>query len=381
MRLNNILLIASFLFATVACSMEDDVLNEITKANPTTDADATELYVSFDLNGTGLGTKAGTSTNGTTTPSNMIETASVIVFKGDNVYSAKDGVSFVKDENGIDTNVLNMQVLLKTGTTYDVYVIGDSKESFAGLTTRSAVEAAYLGKDDANKTDLNKLVKFGKTDKFMIPKEEGYPTIEDARKPANIKALPVHLQQLTAKVELKEVNVSSTFANNTLPTDVTLKSVRLLNQNTMRQLKDGQVANPVYANVAWNMSNGFKLYDVEDGKVTEGLPATLASFVTYPNSGVVVDGKLANLTALELTFEVGSNTEKRTYVINRETAAGDFTNNTGHPYIQAGYIYQLTANVKVTGDNIECTVKCYTLDWLYNEFEVEVEEVTSEALE
>lgn len=392
MKLNNILLIASFLFAAVACSMEDDVLNEMTKANPTTDADATELYVSFNLNGNDLGTKGGTSENNGDVASDMISTASVVVFLNngttldgtDKVYFAQDDVTVITGSNG---SYLNTKVLLKTGTNYDVYVIGDTKESFAGLTTRAAVQDAYLGKDDAAKTDLTNLVKFGQTGKFSYAKSEGYPTITDALD--NVKALDVKLKQLTAMVELTKVTVKG-FANNTLPADVTLKSVRLLNQNTMRQLKDGQTdTNSKFDNVAWDVTNGYKIFDgATNAAVTTGIPATLASFVTYPNSGVAVGDELENLTALELTFQVGTKTETKNYVINRLTEIdGSFDNNVGekndknkghteHSYIQAGYIYQLEANVKVTGDGIECTVVCCTKDWVYNYLEVDMEDVT-----
>ncbi|WP_280752425.1 MULTISPECIES: hypothetical protein [unclassified Parabacteroides] len=363
----------------------------MTKANPTTDADATELYVSFNLNGNDLGTKGGTSENNGDVASDMISTASVVVFLNngttldgtDKVYFAQDDVTVITGSNG---SYLNTKVLLKTGTNYDVYVIGDTKESFAGLTTRAAVQDAYLGKDDAAKTDLTNLVKFGQTGKFSYAKSEGYPTITDALD--NVKALDVKLKQLTAMVELTKVTVKG-FANNTLPADVTLKSVRLLNQNTMRQLKDGQTdTNSKFDNVAWDVTNGYKIFDgATNAAVTTGIPATLASFVTYPNSGVAVGDELENLTALELTFQVGTKTETKNYVINRLTEIdGSFDNNVGekndknkghteHSYIQAGYIYQLEANVKVTGDGIECTVVCCTKDWEYNEYEVILEEV------
>ncbi|MDH6313351.1 hypothetical protein M2137_002141 [Parabacteroides sp. PFB2-10] len=360
MKLSNIFLIASFLFAAVACSMEDDVLNELTKTNPATDAEQTELYVSFNLHDSDLSTRAGESTNGGTEDDD-ITSASVIVFKGTAVYSVKDGVKYVEG-----TKNLNMQVLLKTGTAYTLYVIGNTKISFEALAnkTKAEIDATIMGIDE-----LNELVKFGQKNIFY-QKTDGYPTIEAAR--SNVKTLDVTLSQLAAKVRLRAINVK--FAEDAVLGDVSLTNVQLMNQKiqtTLDASKEG--TNGLFTNtVAWGATDKMSLYTV-NGEGTgivanTGLPAPLAEFYTFPNAPTSAD---ADTTSLAFTLDIDGRWEtiNRKYVINPPTKEGVFNNKTNpqNLFIQAGYIYELTVNVLVTKEDVICTLTFEVQDWDLNE--------------
>ncbi|MDH6341694.1 hypothetical protein M2480_000849 [Parabacteroides sp. PFB2-12] len=328
MRFLNVLLAVSlFLVAAVSCSMEDDMLIVAsTSEAATVSADDTQLYVSFNVSGE-MATRASSSSwDGE--KMDTFENASVVVLEGNNVFFAKDNV----------TDFTSLNVLVKTGRTYQVYVIANTTISFASMTTKDQVEDVVYGA-----ADLSNMVKFGKSKEFSFNKGQGFETIADAKN-GNVETIAIVLKQLTAQVELVEFNSTITEGKEAT---VALTSVELINKNTTRKLNE--TVSSFTNEVVTAADFGKDAY---------------ASFVTYPNADT------SNLTSLKLTFNVGEREEVRTYTINPNGLTG-----IGHNYVEAGNIYQLYVSVKVVGDKVECSVKCYTLDWQYNEFETTLVEV------
>ncbi|MDL2208489.1 hypothetical protein LJB97_02605 [Parabacteroides sp. OttesenSCG-928-O15] len=328
MRVLNVLLAVSlFLVAAVSCSMEDDMLIVASTSDAAAiSVDDTQLFVSFNVAGEMATRASGSSWDGE--KEETFTSASVVVLDGNQVFFAKDNV----------TNFNELNVLVKTGRAYQVYVIANTAISFANMTTKAQVEDVTYGA-----ADLSKAVKFGKSNVFSFNKGQGYETIAEAQG-GKVEKIEITLKQLTAQVELKEFDYSVTAGK--LDSKVALTKVKLLNKNTTRKLNETAAT-------------------FVNDSITSFGTNPIASFVTYPNADT------NNLTSLELTFNVGNREEVRTYTINPERA----TNSTGHNYVEAGNIYQLYVSVKVVGDSVECSVKCYTLDWQYNEFETELVEV------
>ncbi|MDL2282068.1 hypothetical protein LJC44_02990 [Parabacteroides sp. OttesenSCG-928-G06] len=323
MRFLNVLLAVSLLFATAACSMEDDMLTVSAVATSEANDDNTQLYVSFNVSDNAVATRASSSENAGE-QGDVIASASLIVFEGNQVYFAQDGI---KDFSAV-------KVLFQTNRSYVVYVIDNAATAFSAMKTKEAVDAAVLNADD-----MNNNVKFGQAS-VSYAKGQGYATIAEA-KAAAAETATIEVKQLTAKVELKEYTIK--VQNGTNASSVKLEKVELVNQSVERTL---------------NAVTGSKFETAEATPATEG---TIASFSTFPNEN--------GQTAMRLTIKVGDNTVVKEYVINPNGLKVD------HNYVRAGHIYQLYVTATVNGDNVDCAVKCCTLDWDYNSFEVSVVEL------
>jgi len=351
MKLKNIAAVVSFLIVAVSCSMEDDVLNEITKSETPNNSNQTEVSLSFDVNLNSVTTRANLIEDGTGGSIETVTDCSVILFENDKVIGVYDESLVV---NG---KLAGARFLVKTGRNYEVYVIGDTEQSFAECKTKADVLAIPF-----DGGDLGRKVKFGKAPVYI---SSGTSSALDS----NItETIAVELTNLTAQIRLMDVvgdvnddaEVSEGGA-------VELIKVELLDKN-----EDYNLAGTV------NPANF-----VDETAVSSLLPFTItnrkwednniAEFVTFPN----VEGS----AQIRLTFRVGTDeTQTRTYTINRPAGTEDgrvLTNENkknDNNYVNAGCIYQLYAKVSLVGDQVECTLTCYTQDWLYNEFVAELEE-------
>lgn len=361
MKLKNIVAMISFLMVAVSCSMEDDVLNEVTKSDSSNNSNQTEVYLSFNINVNSVSTKASFTdpTIGTETDASEVKDCSVILFDGNKIVGA-----YKEKAVGSDNKLVGAKFLVKSGMKYTVYVIANTNKDFTGCADKAAVEALAFDGDD-----LNGLVKFGKE---SFTAEAGTSSVYDENIP--VQTVSVSLNNLAAQVRLMDVRYAG-FKNNTNPTTVTLTKVEFINQNLGYSI-DGTTVFEL------NDENVVVSPDAEKGKVEPVLDGgkkydddMICDFLTFPNVSS------STPVALKLTFQVGSKTETRTYIVNRPTGVEGMTNNAVdgnqgvNNYVHAGFIYQLYATVAVEGDTFDCTIKCCTKDWLYNEYEVTMTEI------
>lgn len=376
MKLKNIFALIPFLILAVSCSMEDDVLNEITKSEPKDNSNQTEVSLSFDINVNSVTTRANEIKDGGTGDVETVTSCSVILFENEKVIGAYDGSGITAETNESDEVIYKLKdarFLVKTGRNYEVYVIGDTKQAFKASQTKEEVEE-YIAFDA---TDLSSNVKFGRA-KVNIPASEGSQSASDTY---TTKTISVELSNLTAQIRL--MDVIGDIKEGESSGAVQLIKAELLNQNTTYTISDylNKVVTayePAYTDPSWT-----GVFDIESNRTWNdegGIVGEKDGVTTY--SPIARFNSFPNLNPdapvqIKLTFKVGSDeTQTRTYTINRPagTEEGreliDENKKNDTDYVNPGYIYQLYAKVKLIGDQVECTLKCYTRDWLYNEVEV-----------
>lgn len=370
----------SFLLLAFACSMEDDVLNEIGKDDLTNGKQQQqqqgEVCLSLNLKMQGVDTRSYDDlANGAYDDEEKVEDTidhcSIIVYESNSgkVISAQDGIddfSYVP-EKGVFTSETVKSIFLKTGIDYEMIVVANSVQEFKDVKNKADLLPILFGNTLVDgENDLDGKVKAGI---YKLIDEEYYDESYDTMLAAenNPISVKVELKQLTAQINLKEVEFNG-FTENTLETDVVLTKVFLNNGKTK-------------AAVSWNGSGEIQITTTGLGNEVENTNETfttkgdkaedIASFMTYPNS------EPGNLTSIKLGFQVGDTyQETNDFIINR-TINDDpnFIDDTVTNYIQAGYIYNLHVRVKLVGETIKCVVVCYTKDWLTGETMTHEEEL------
>ncbi|MDF9829896.1 hypothetical protein [Parabacteroides sp. PF5-6] len=369
MKLKSIVAMISFLMVAVSCSMEDDVLNEMAKGT-TTQTNQEEVGISVLINVNNVPTKGafgddikpGAYLDGT--DADKVEKCMVFIANAAGTITYRNtNVAVGEDKK------LVMNFSLKTGSAYKMLVVANSTTDFNACTTLDHIKAKGLAA-----TDMNALVKWGE-EVIDLTDSVGLATMPGAE-----EKITVDLHQLTAQISLKELIVKG-FNNGTNPTDVYLRSVEVVNQNVEYSI-DNSYRNLVET-TSWDAdSRGenkiakMHIYSPTDA-TKEFVPNANTVFTTYPNNkGVYSDFTAGAATRVRLTFEAGTNVYDREFVINRPDADDFINKESNTTYVHAGYIYELYVAVNIDGDTFNCTIKCCTKDWLYNEYEVTMDELT-----
>lgn len=376
MKIKNICLALCIQLVVVSCAMEDAVLNELTQQKGELDA-AISLNVTNGLitrSDNGVGEYAGEETKDTD-----IATLSVFVLDGDRVVSATE-------VNG--ATIPQILVKVKNAVSaYTVWVVANntcassSGVSFINLPTRSAIEGAI------QTLNYSSLVKTGSA---SVTLDHVYKGVKQALE--NPNPVTIQLKQMTARVELGGFTIqeydadgnlySGTgdkyFGSNSQVQDVVITHVQLRNVvGSSYTAVDRPVATDRNNHPYWKsqstLSTPISVYDAIRGNVfpTE---ANKPYFFTFPSFGH--SGNETNAVQIVIGVKVGDKEVKNyTYVINRETEKSNDSRHE-HAYVRSGYLYRLFVTAKVVGDElIECAVKCYTLDWEKNAYEIDTEEV------
>lgn len=358
MKCRNIVAVISFLLVAVSCAREEGIILDGELNNEVQQSGQTELSLSFsiNINNVNVATRANEIVNNVGVESSVSD-CSVILFEGENVVGAYDGVTATEDGNDGYT-LDDAKFLVKTGRSYEVYVIGDTEQAFKACKTKTEVRTKAFGTDD-----LSSGVKFGSA---TVTVAEGSSS---ALEPEVVKeTIDLKLSNLTAQIRLMDIVGDVREGEGSSDGTVQLTGVELLNQNTAYSI-DGSVA-MVLDDVASTSAFPFDIPNRDWDKTKE---TGISEFTTFPNN----NGD--NPVQIRLSFKVGTDEEQtRTYTINRpdgEEEGRTTDNKTETTYIHAGYIYNLYAKVALDGDDVTCELTCTTQDWLYNEYEVDVEEV------
>lgn len=377
MTLKNILLTLSILFAAVSCSMEDDLINEIDNSKS---ANNGEAYISLNVDApTSAFTKASTFTDGGEewhANDSIIKNCSIILLEDNNVVTAIDNAD-VEDFSGRKivvyagtTNIVKF--LVKVSKTYKLMVIANSNIKFGGA--NATTYNTYAKIQAAVQTDLSAFVKIGEKS-VTVPSDYQYKS--NSTTDAAMLANPyygeiIKLKQLSARIELAEFNVKTYQAGST-PVDLKITKVELLNVNT--QSRTNTEANDLFEKPATNPA---KVFDnggllVRSATVasdarseynfrSEENIANMPLFYSFRNTGKAEGDQVT----MKIHFTLSKNGE----VLNKVTSKPIIINNGS---VLPGYLYRIIVDANaIDNDNIECSIKCYTLDWLPNAFEIEM---------
>lgn len=353
--------------------MEDDIIqNDFVKNNESFSEE--NVHLSFNLQGGTALTKSSAVGNPATeaiAATEAITTCSVILFKGNDVLSVRDGVAVTNNT----TLPADFSILTKEQTGLGIMIVANSTITFAGITDMDAVKAAV---QTASFADGN-LVKVGTAtinfaDKTAAANTNYAASTSTAKTATNTYTQAVTVYQLAARIELVGFNVTYTASK---AADVVIKSVRLL--NAKNSSKTGMGAEKVIAG-DYNVENTGNYQNVSSSLVDylvykNGAAQNLTSpvvFYSYKNTNTaaiaqndsryIKDINENNLTKIEITFSVGDKVYAKSYVINRPE-----NNTTGTTYVNPNYIYRLTVNMEVTNKFVDCNVVCYTNDWVYKD--------------
>lgn len=352
MTLRNITLIASILIAAVSCSMEDDLSNDVTKAINEAKGEA---YISLNVNAPAATLTKATEFHAT---DSTVNHCSIILLDGGNVVTAIDdavvrdfeGKKAVFASNGTDP----IKFLVKVSKTYEVMIVANSTVAFEGTTynTYAKIQAALQGAND-----LSSYAKVGKAS-VAVPANYEYASTSttDAQMWANPVFVKVQLEQLSARIELAEFNVTG-YTTGATPMNLTISKVELININTVSYTQlAAQAAGSTYTNDERNFSNLLVR--------SAGVASNQSSSYTFEGNRPVFysfrNSDANNQVAMRIYFKLG----------NDEKVSRDLVINSGN--IEPGYLYRIIVNSTITNDNVECSITCYTLDWLKNSYNTEL---------
>ncbi|MCD7849397.1 MAG: hypothetical protein LUH63_06435 [Parabacteroides sp.] len=268
MKLKNILSILCVFFVATACSMEDDIIQNDFGKNNEAFSDG-NVHLSFTLQGGTATTKSSATGNPATEKieaTEVISTCSVILFKGDDVLAARDGVTVTNNT----TLPTGFSILTKEQTGLSVMIVANSTVSFANYSDMDAVKAAVQATETfADGT----LVKVGTaainfSDKSAPVNTNYAASTSTAKTETNTYTQAVTVYQLAARIELTSFNVTYKASK---AANVVIKSVRLLNSNVSS--KTGLGAEKVVANA----------YNVEEKSDYQNVSSSLSDYTVYTN--------------------------------------------------------------------------------------------------
>lgn len=391
MKLKNIFPIVCFLFAAVSCSMEDEIINDITRAENNAST-KNEAYIALTADViSGALTKAEPLQNANPAEA-AIDHLTIILLDGngkvikaiDDVYANADKV-VVTAKNSADT----IKFLVKTETDYQLMAIANSEIKFGNSTnmvkynTLSAINKAIQGEGEnattvAEAATLNYLIKVGSV-AVNIAKADN-----DPRQSASTdisKLIPyiytIPLTQLTARIELAEFNVKG-FTAGTVPQDIKITKVELANINTV-SYTDLAGQTPAVSNYVdaenTNSTNGWAVYTALNAGFIPTEPgsqkyngATKYSLATNNNMPVFYSFR-------NVTNDSDSKTVMRIHFLlgNQERISRDIVISSGK--IEAGYLYRIIVDSNIDNNNIEVSVRCYVKDWTKTSLSIDMEEI------
>ena len=362
MKLKNILSILCVVLAATACSMEDDILNEVGPTRPIEEGVSGEAYIAIKtLLSSGAETKS-LSNEGelpATDAEAKITSCSLILFNGNTVQSVVDGVYVDEDNVIVKTAAASdtVKFMVKVNqANYRLMVVANSTITFSGCTTLEAIESKIQTNNVSN------LVKVGINDVTFPDGFEGYAsTVESFQHPV---MTTVTLKQLTARIELLGFNVS--FINDTKPVDIVVTKVEVQNLNN-----NSRTGSEYLQDADADFTSSAKDYNANVFTASEGVTANSYTFGEEGNAGIQSFYSYRNnSTNSPLQMRIHYKADQ----VDKTTKW--ITINEGSP-VQNGYIYRLIVNAKVTSDEFDCAIQFSTKPWVKHSMSVDMNEKTN----
>lgn len=371
MKLKNILSIFCFLFVAVACSSEDDMMNDVDLEVKS----ASEVYASLNVSlGTGnIPTKA-VQNAGPGTPTvneSSVNNCYLAVFDADTkellasrlyegLESSEDNVTYVLNDN-IVFKVSSLKAEYPNLLLVAIAHMNSNKAPHADYSSISRVQACttYDGLMAVSlKEDPTVLVKVGE---FKIQKEEfdKYVNVstEMISQGGGKERIQIDVIQRSAGIELEELNVISAAGT---VADIEVTSLQLINMVSSSKV-GGQIERPDTEKSEIRTTEDITSEDQIQ------LPNLLGSrFYTYENP---VSNTNKTKLSIEYSYTLNGKEETGSSIFTIKTPADNAVGYTEE--VKANHIYKLTVNI--TNSVVDVTVKLATMDWKYdsntNDFE------------
>lgn len=346
MKIQNLLSVILLSILTISCSTDESVMNDIDKEIQN-NADA-YAYFSFDLNASGVATKAATATDESTTDpnekENRVNNCYLAVFNADNdnlltshfykggeegdILPGKDNLTLLNTHITfkVSGNKPNLRFVAITNLNYNLdpdYSDIISLPTLQNCKTYSALMAAMI------KENPTVLVKVG--EQTLNASDYGTSTSLNTNKPNNV-IIPV--SQRAAAIELESFVVRKRNGDVLTGLNVENVKVQLENLNMITTVKEGFV------------SSFNEVGTIESWKAGETEASRL---YTYANSNQ------ENKTTLKISYTLDGLQKTASYTI-KTPANGGYTEE-----VKANTLYKL--NVTITNEVVDVTVNCYTNDW------------------
>lgn len=353
MKYNIILSFICVFVSLVSCSMEDDIMDKGTSYPNLSNTGM--AYLSFNISANSTATKAdvepGTEVGGD--------------YEADRITTC---ALFLLDANKkvVGLASKNMTENASTGTIQILTKVGIAKTAVAVLnynpsnTTSSLLNSNSLGDIKAyRENDPLYRMKVGESAQIDWSGVVGSSSTTEDVPVVNVS---ITAKSATSLIELNSFNVVYSGAGD--EPVVKLTNVELTNLKAQGGLYDEADDNTIKSDyVPMRIPSA-----EENGHV--GAPLNIIKDV-YPNTNKTYPVKMRiRFTVDGKTQDVYGKAYEREYIINRPTEAG-FTNNSGHTYVQAAYLYSLNVTVKVHTGKVDCAFDCVVKDWLGNIIELD----------
>lgn len=371
MKLKNILSIFCFLFVAVACSSEDDMMNDVDLEVKS----ASEVYASLNVSlGTGnIPTKAvnNAGTENPTDKESAVMNCYLAVFDANtkkllasHLYnepkSSGDGVTYVLNDN-IVFKVSSLEAEYPDLLLVAIAHMNSNEGFHAPYSSISAVQACTTYEElmaVSLKEDPTVLVKVGE---LTINKEEfgDYVNVskEMISQGGGKKRIQIDVKQRSAGIELEELNVISAAGT---VADIKVTSLQLINMVSSSKV-GGQVERPD------TEESEIRITGEKNNDNQVRYDNLLGSrFYTYENP---VSNTNKTKLRIEYSYTLNGKEETGSSIFTIKTPADNAVGYTEE--VKANHIYKLTVNI--TNGVVDVTVKLATKDWKYdsstNDFE------------
>lgn len=202
-----------------------------------------------------------------------------------------------------------------------IYTKNQSGLKVIAITSLSATVSSEL----STMTKVSDIVSYRLTNVSDFTKM-GQAEVNFSSATANEAEVNVTVSQVAARIDLVKVNITKVAADK-----VTLKKVELLDQVTSGTLNGTVVEQGATVEAGLNPANG----------------NACASLYSFAGEGV----------KLQLTFDVDGKKVRKAFTVKHKVG------NSSTDEVKAGYVYRITFNATITGENVEPTVTFDVASW------------------
>ncbi|WP_106831530.1 hypothetical protein [Parabacteroides pacaensis] len=379
MKIKNIFSVLCFLFIGMACSMDEELINETTKTDPSVTEKA-EVNIKLNVNQTQ--TKGGVSNpDGTASSENDINNVVVALVdaKGNilEIQSTNGTTEEVETDQGKQNVLKDIRFLTKVRENIKAIAIVNSKRDYTSCKT---LYDLYLQTENNPENNPLDFVKVGE----VLDIFRGYTgSVSTTNLTPHLVEIPV--RQLMARIDFMgfmytkqpdNANFKVEFVKAEI-LNANYKSYVCTGEGTLAagevnpgDYKSGQT--PYNQTSSGSLVSGSNWYVVGNNPDDSSIGTPLMTNYSYTNTNA------NSPVSIRIQFKIDDELCTKEYVINpprgytKDGVNYQFANNTGIEYVQAGYLYRFYVKLTVTKNWIESSIACYTEDWIPENIEIEL---------
>lgn len=355
MKLKNILSILCLLLMTVSCSMEDDVMNDISNEIEATQQESKEAYISLGVNVDVLSSKSVVSEGGTDNETDQtINNLAIFLLEGDKViknaylsegqFTVSDGVVMVNN------NVFG--ILTKKKDNLKVLVAANASaftaDNISNYKNEAVIKAASAKLEDCTKFGESS-INWGDYPGYnKINGEEG--ALQQA--PFNVE---IKLTQSYARIELAEFNVIKNSSSNK-DVDVELIGVELSNVKENGQVDGLEKTADITPNKEFAYADQYKCNTSDMECISSPGKNLIAGSDIYFRAFAYNYKSSSSKMKMKLTYKVGVKTRTKEFTIQGGSE--------GAESVVAGYIYRMKVTATLRAEQVDLDVVFSIKNWI-----------------